>query len=110
MTHNCIFKNQVIAAQVDVFRIACDPRRYDLTLRRISDSSGVSYSAIRNYAGAKGEPCAMGLDVLWKLKGVLPDELLNRLAPPGLVFLTEEAIGEDDRRSRVIERTKRSCA
>lgn len=59
-----------------VFRIACDPIRYGLTLQSISIASDIPYSTLRGYANGTVE---MPLSALNKLIGVVPDGLLTLL-------------------------------
>ena len=61
-----------------VFRIACDPRRYGLTLQLIADEAGLGYDSVRNYANGE---TTMPITALDALIGVVPDELLSHLLP-----------------------------
>lgn len=70
-----IRKNQEL-----VFRVAAGS---GLTLKAISLDSGIPYSTLRTYAGNSGATVMMPLDALYKLVGVIPDELLSVLLPDG---------------------------
>ena len=94
MAHDCIITKQAKEAQVRIFRVACDPRRYGLTLKSISDLSGIPYGTLRSYAGHNGETALMPIVRLWELKDVLPIELLSSLCPQGF-SLVKDAEGLD---------------
>ena len=80
--------------QCDVFRIASDPLRFGLTLKRISQESGIPYSTLKTYCEGKAE---MPLSALYKLIGVIPDELLSVLLPDGRVIVAvPEEIDHDE--------------
>jgi hypothetical protein len=66
------------AEQERVFRLA--QRDYGLTLKAISLDSGLGYTTVQSYA--KGE-AVMSIAGLFKLVGVVPDELLSLLLPDG---------------------------
>jgi len=66
--------------QERVFRIA---QRNGLTLKAISLDSGIPYSTLRSYAGNNGETAEMPVSALFRLVGVIPDELLSLLLPEG---------------------------
>ena len=68
------------ASQERIFRIA---QREGLTLKAISLDSGIPYSTLRSYAGNNGETAEMPVSALYKLVGVVPDELLSLLLPEG---------------------------
>jgi hypothetical protein len=68
------------ATQERIFRIA---QRDGLTLKAISLDSGIPYSTLRSYAGNNGETAEMPVSALYKLVGVIPDELLSLLLPEG---------------------------
>lgn len=68
------------STQERIFRIA---QRDGLTLKAISLDSGIPYSTIRSYAGNNGETAEMPVSALYKLTGVIPDELLSLLLPEG---------------------------
>ncbi|KQM58768.1 MULTISPECIES: hypothetical protein [unclassified Sphingomonas] len=70
-----IRKNQEL-----VFRVAGGN---GLTLKVISLDSGIPYGTLRSYAGNSGATVMMPLDALYKLVGVIPDELLSVLLPEG---------------------------
>jgi hypothetical protein len=64
--------------QQRVFRIACDPARYGLTLKLIAMDSGLHYDSVRHYASGE---TVMPVTALAALVGVVPDELLSLLLP-----------------------------
>jgi hypothetical protein len=70
-----IQKNQEL-----VFRVA---KGAGLTLKAISLDSGIPYNTLRTYAGNNGPTAIMGIDALYELVGVIPDELLSLLLPEG---------------------------
>jgi hypothetical protein len=72
------------ATQERIFRIA---QRDGLTLKAISLDSGIPYSTLRSYAGHNGETAEMPVSALYKLVGVIPDELLSLLLPEGRMIL-----------------------
>jgi hypothetical protein len=76
-----------------VFRVACDPLRYGLTLKAISLDSGIPDSTLRTYAS--GSAC-MPLSALRRLFGVLPIELLSALVPDGWCIAATNAPDHDD--------------
>lgn len=65
--------------QERIFRV-CQDR--GLTLAAISAESGVPLSTLRTYAGLNGATAVMGVDKLYMLIGIVPDELLSLLLPP----------------------------
>jgi hypothetical protein len=66
------------AEQERVFRLA--QRDHGLTLKAISLDSKLGYTTVQSYA--KGE-AVMSIASLFKLVGVIPDELLSLLLPDG---------------------------
>lgn len=66
------------ATQERIFRIA---QSQGLTLKAISLDSNIPYSTLRTYAGNNGPTAEMPVSVLYKLIGVIPDELLSLLLP-----------------------------
>lgn len=78
------------AMQARIFRLACKTD----TLKGISLDSGIPYSTLRSYAGHNGEPAEMPISALYKLIGVIPDELLSLLLPDGRHIV--QAPGEID--------------
>lgn len=70
--------------QERIFRVAL---AQGLTLKAISLDSGIPYSTLRTYAGQNGSTAIMGVDALFKLVGVIPDELLSLLLPGGRVIV-----------------------
>ncbi len=79
--------------QERVFRLACQSD----TLKGISLDSGIPYSTLRSYAGHNGEPAEMPVSALYRLVGVIPDELLSLLLPEGRqIVQLPEAIDHDE--------------
>lgn len=77
-----------------VFRIACDPLRYGLTLGLIAADSGLGYDSVRHYASGE---TAMPLSAFVALVGVLPDELLSLLLPNGrMIVKVPEGVDHDE--------------
>jgi transcriptional regulator with XRE-family HTH domain len=74
------------AMQERVFRLAA--RDHGLTLKAISLDSGLGYTTVQSYA--KGE-AVMSIASLFKLIGVLPDELLSLLLPDGRLIVQAPA-------------------
>ena len=74
-------------AQETVFRVAI--RDHGLTLKAISLDSGIGYTTIQSYA--KGQ-AVMSIASLFRLVGVIPDELLSLLLPEGrrIVVVAED--------------------
>lgn len=70
--------------QARVFRIACDPTRYGLTLKLIACDAGLGYDSVRDYAAGKA---TMPITALFALVGVIPDELLSLLLPEGRLII-----------------------
>lgn len=66
--------------QERIFRIC---KGNGITLQAISLDSGIPYSTLRTYAGNNGQTAIMGMDALYQLVGVVPDELLSLLLPEG---------------------------
>lgn len=73
-------KTILLDKQQRVFRIACDPKRYGLTLKLIAMDSGLHYDSVRHYAAGE---TALPLSAFVALMGVVPDELLSLLLPDG---------------------------
>lgn len=82
-----------LAAQRRVFRLA--HRDHGLTLKMISQDSGIPYNTIRCYAGNNGEQSVMSLPSFIKLCGVLPDDLLSQLLEPADRHLEMDEEDED---------------
>lgn len=59
-----------------VFRIACDPTRYGLTLKMIAVDADLHYDSVRDYASGKTTMPVTAVDALID---VIPDELLSYL-------------------------------
>lgn len=72
--------NDIKATQKRIFRIAL---RNGLTLKAISLDSTIPYNTLRSYAGSGCETAEMPVSALYKLIGVIPDELLSLLLPEG---------------------------
>lgn len=83
MARDCQISQMIAERQEMMFRIACDPMRYRLTLNAISSASGIPYSTLRSYAGHNGATAEMPLSAQYKLVGVMPAELLSLLLPDG---------------------------
>jgi hypothetical protein len=80
------------AGQERVFRLA--QRDHGLTLKAISLDSGLGYTTVQSYA--KGE-AVMSIAGLFKLVGVIPDELLSLLLPDGRqIVQAPEEIDHDE--------------
>jgi hypothetical protein len=77
-----------------VFRIACDPARYGLTLKLIAIDAGLGYDSVRHYASGE---TVMPMTAFVALVGVIPDELLSLLLPDGrLLIRAPEGMDHDD--------------
>jgi hypothetical protein len=80
------------AEQKRVFRLA--QRDHGLTLKAISLDAKLGYTTIQSYA--KGE-AVMSIASLFKLIGVIPDELLSLLLPDGRqIVQAPEEIDHDE--------------
>lgn len=77
MSHDDKIVNRQKREQARLFRLA---QREGMTLKAISMDSGLGYTTIQSYA--KGE-AVMSIASLFKLVGVIPDELLSLLLPEG---------------------------
>ena len=78
--------------QARVFRLA--QRDCSMTLKAISLDSGIGYTTIQSYA--KGES-VMSIASLFRLVGVIPDELLSLLMPEGRqIVRAPEHVDHDD--------------
>ena len=86
MAHDCPISHRTKATQERIFRLAA--RDHGLTLKAISLDSGVCYSTLRSYAGHNGEPAEMPVSALFKLIGVVPNELLSLLLPEAQAIVT----------------------
>lgn len=85
--------------QERVFRLA--QRDHGLTLKAISLDSSIGYTTVQSYA--KGE-AVMSIAALFKLVGVVPDELLSLLLPDGRVIVqAPEEIDHDQLASGMVE-------
>lgn len=86
--------NTILGIQADVFRVAFDPLRYGLTFKRVQLASGIPTSTLRTYTDGKAE---MPLSALYRLVGIVPDELLSMLLPDGhLIVRMPENIDYDE--------------
>lgn len=80
------------ATQERVFRLA--QRDHGLTLKAISLDSGLGYTTIQSYASGSA---VMSIAALFKLVGVVPDELLSLLLPDGRqIVRAPEGINHDE--------------
>lgn len=87
-------KQILLDRQARVFRIACDPKRYGLSLKLIAIDSGLHYDSVRHYAAGE---TALPLSAFVALMGVVPDELLSLLLPDGrAVVQVPEHIDHDE--------------
>lgn len=78
MSHDSNIAERQKQAQERVFRLA--QRDHGLSLKAISLDSGIGYTTVQSYA--KGE-AVMSIAALFKLIGIVPDELLSLLLPDG---------------------------
>lgn len=62
-----------------MFRVACRT----MSLKAIGLDAGIPYSTLRSYAGHNGETAEMPASAVYKLCGVVPNELLSLLLPEG---------------------------
>lgn len=80
--------------QERVFRIC---QANGLTLKAISLDAKIPYSSLRSYAGNNGSTSIMGIDVLYQLVGVVPNELLSLLLPQGnAIFTVPDEVDYDE--------------
>lgn len=94
MAIDCNISHQAKEMQERIFRIA---QRNGLTMKAISLDSGIPYSTLRSYAGNNGATVEMPVSALYKLVGVIPDELLSLLLPDGrLIVSAPEEIDHDE--------------
>ncbi|MEW4469029.1 hypothetical protein AB1K62_14475 [Parasphingorhabdus sp. JC815] len=75
MQHDDNIIGQIKKAQRTMFRLTCS--RGD-ALKRISMDSGLGYTTIQSYAGGHS---VMSVASLYRLVGVIPDDLLSLLLP-----------------------------
>lgn len=78
MSHEDSIVSRQKVEQERVFRLA--KRDHGLTLKAISLDSGLGYTTIQSYASGEA---VMSIASLYKLVGVVPDELLSLLLPDG---------------------------
>ena len=88
-----IISHRIREEQRRVFRVATDPMRYGLTLKAIGIDTGIPYSTLRTYADGSS---MMPIDALYKLCGVIPDELLSLLLPEGRCIVTQSDDDDHD--------------
>lgn len=81
------------ATQERIFRIA---QRDGLTLKAISLDAGIPYNTLRAYAGSGCETAEMPVSALYRLIGVVPDELLSLLLPEGRLIVQAPAEMDHD--------------
>ncbi len=110
MAHDCPISHRTKQTQAQVLRIACR----ETSLKAISIDSGIPYSTLRSYAGHSGETAEMPVSALYKLIGVIPDELLSLLLPEGrrIVIVSEEVDHDDIARAMhdyMASKTKAHC-
>lgn len=86
MAHDDVISRRAREAQARMFRVACDPLRFGLTLKLIAMDAGIPYSTLRGYAAGETE---MPVSALVRLCGVLPGELLSVLLPEGWAIARE---------------------
>jgi hypothetical protein len=86
------------AEQERVFRLA--QRDHGLTLKAISLDSKLGYTTVQSYA--KGE-AVMSIASLFKLVGVIPDELLSLLLPEGRVIVQAPAEIDHDEIAEAVQ-------
>lgn len=86
--------------QARVFRIACDPTRYGLTLKLIAMDAGLGYDSVRHYASGE---TVMPITALFALVGVIPDELLSLLLPEGRLIVQVPAEIDHDSACEAME-------
>jgi hypothetical protein len=85
------------ASQERVFRLA--QRDHGLTLKAISLDSGLGYTTVQSYA--KGE-AVMSIASLFRLVGVIPNELLSLLLPEGQMIVSVPANIDHDQLSEAM--------
>lgn len=83
------------ATQERIFRLA--ERDYGLTLKAISLDAGIGYTTLKSYA--RGES-VMSIASLFRLVGVVPNDLLSLLLPEGRCIVT---MAEDVDHDRISE-------
>lgn len=84
--------HRLLDTQRRVFRVACDPLRYGLTLKIISIDSGIPDSTLRGYASGH---VAMPMSALVMLFPVLPSELLSAFLPEGFAIVRTDTADHD---------------
>lgn len=92
MMHDDNIVSRQKTEQERVFRLA--KRDHGLTLKAISLDSGLGYTTIQSYASGEA---VMSIASLFKLVGVVPDELLSLLLPDGRqIVQAPEEIDHDE--------------
>lgn len=93
MTSNDSIVEAAKREQQRMFRIACDPRRFNLTRKAIEIDAEIPRSTLASYADGRA---LMTIATLRSLCGVIPNELLSLLLPEGYaVVSTPEAVDHD---------------
>lgn len=106
MQHDDRIVCQQKASQERVFRLA--QRDHGLTLKAISLDSGLGYTTIQSYASGNA---VMSIAGLFKLIGVIPDELLSLLLPDGrLIVAQSENTDHDEFAAKCIELVTQTAA
>lgn len=96
MAHESDISHNIKATQERIFRIATRPGE-GLTLKAISLDSGIPVSTLRSYAGTNGSTAEMPVSALYKLVGVIPDELLGLLLPEDrMIVRAPEGLDHDE--------------
>lgn len=85
--------HRLLEEQCRVFRVACDPLRYGLTLKAVSIDSGIPPSTLRTYAAGQA---IMPVTALYRLCGVIPDEVLSLLLPGEHMIVLHRDDGDHD--------------
>lgn len=80
MASKCPISQNSTAVQEAIFRRST----MTMSLKAISEISGIPYSTLRSYAGHNGETAEMPVSAVHKLAGVIEPELLSLLLPDDL--------------------------
>jgi hypothetical protein len=83
MASKCPISQNSTAVQEVIFRRAAQV----MSLKAISEISGIPYSTLRSYAGHNGETAEMPVSAVHKLAGVIEPELLSLLLPDGMAII-----------------------
>lgn len=98
--------SQQKSMQERVFRLA--QRDHGLTLKAISLDAGLGYTTVQSYAGGHA---VMSIASLYRLVGVIPDELLSLLLPDGhLIVAQSENTDHDEFAAKCIELVTQTAA